>query len=171
MLCMNTHSPSGLAIRHFFLRRLMFARHLQNSNSALTPSRYIRLVAMAIVQMLWGAVVMVINVAFTCRHGLRPWTTWADVHSNFSRVAQFPTIFITLDVLRWTQFTWWTIPISAFFFFAFFSFGADAVKEYKACINWVSIVIFRRPVSDKKNSVLPSFVRYVSFICLYHHLV
>jgi pheromone a factor receptor len=168
----------GLALHHFFQRRLMFARHLQNSNSALTTSRYLRLMAMALVQMFWSAIMMMINVWFTCRNGLRPWTSWADVHSNFSRIAQFPTILISAEVLHWTQFTWWTVPISAFLFFVFFSFGVDAMKEYRVCINWVSRVVFRRKASDPKSFTLPSFVRCVppSLLILpqcliYSHLV
>ena len=100
--------------------------------------------AMAIVQMFWGALLIGINMWFTCRSGLRPWTGWADVHSNFSRVALFPTLLIPLSVLRWTYFLWWTIPISSVIFFAFFAFGQDAVKEYVACFRWVRSNILRQ---------------------------
>nr|QQL12042.1 mating-type protein ste3.3 [Hypsizygus marmoreus] len=141
---------ASISLVHFFRRRLAFARHLRDSNSALTTSRYFRLMAMAIVQMFWGLVVMSIHVWFTCRNGLRPWTGWTDVHSNFSRVGVFPSRLIPPDILRWTHFTWWTVPISSIFFFAFFSFGDDAVKEYKACFQWIT-PLFRR----KNETILP----------------
>ncbi|KAF8239216.1 STE3-domain-containing protein [Tricholoma matsutake] len=150
---------ASLALHHFFRRRVMFARHLQNSNSALTTGRYFRLMSMAVLQMFWNGIMMAINVWFSCRDGLRPWISWDDVHSNFPRIAQFPTIFITAEVLSWTQFMWWTVPISGFLFFVFFSFGTDAMKEYKLCINWVLRVIFHRKGQDVKSSTLPSFVR------------
>ncbi|GLB44316.1 putative pheromone A receptor [Lyophyllum shimeji] len=150
---------AGVSLRHFFVRRVTFARHLQNSNSALTTSRYFRLICMAIVQMFWGLLATIVNVWFSCRTGLRQWTGWADVHFNFSRIALFPTLFIPPDVLRWTFFTWWVIPISSVLFFVFFSFGEDAMKEYTACIQWVARTVFRRKGTADMKLSLPSFVR------------
>ncbi|KAF8153838.1 GPCR fungal pheromone mating factor [Crassisporium funariophilum] len=136
---------AGLALYHFFQRRITFGRHLQDSNSALTTSRYFRLMAMAIVQMFWGALLISSNMWFTCRNGLRIWISWEDVHFNFSRVGLFPEILIPEFVLRWTYFNWWTMPVSSFLFFVFFAFGQDALKEYGTCITWVRVVVFRRP--------------------------
>ncbi|TFK32932.1 pheromone A receptor-domain-containing protein [Crucibulum laeve] len=134
---------AGLSLVHFFRRRVTFACHLQNSNSALTTSRYFRLMAMAIVQMFWGVFIISINMWFTYRNGLRPWTSWEDVHFNFSRVGIFPTVLTPVSIQRWTYFIWWTMPITSVLFFAFFSFGQDAIKEYTACWRWVQRVIFR----------------------------
>lgn len=141
---MLTMIYQGLALRHFIKRRLAFASHLQTTNSALTTSRYFRLMAMAIVQMVWTSVVLATNMWFTLRPGLRPWISWEDVHFNFSYVGQFPTVFIPRTILRFMFFCWWTIPISSVLFFIFFAFGKDAVKEYKACFNWIMRVVFRR---------------------------
>jgi pheromone a factor receptor len=118
---------------------------------------------MAIVQMFWGALITGLNMWFTCKNGLRPWTGWADVHVDFSRVALFPTLVIPEFVLRWTYFLWWTIPISSALFFAFFSFGEDAMKEYAACIKWIRRVVFRQNIldSNKSSGYGSSFARYV----------
>nr|AVI69659.1 pheromone receptor [Cyclocybe aegerita] len=155
---------SGLALFHFLQRRITFARHLQSSNSALTTSRYFRLMAMATVQMFWGALLISINMWFTCRAGLRPWISWEDVHYNFSRVGLFPQMLIPKEVLRWTYFSWWSIPASSVLFFMFFAFGQDAVKEYKACFDWVLRVIFRHAASDSKTKypISPN-VQHVKF--------
>ncbi|KDR78095.1 hypothetical protein GALMADRAFT_32651, partial [Galerina marginata CBS 339.88] len=133
---------SGLAFRNFWQRRITFARHLQG-NSALTPSRYFRLMAMSLVQMFWGLAVIAFNMWFTMRGGLRPWISWEDVHSNFSRIGVFPTLFIPPQALLFTYMLWWTLPISSFLFFAFFSFGQDAMKEYRACYIWIRRNVFR----------------------------
>lgn len=138
---------ASAALYHFFRRRLTFARHLHEASS-LTPSRYFRLMAMALVQMLWTTIVTVADMAFTLRPGLRPWISWDDVHSNFGRIAVFPTLFIPAQTLVITYFIWWTVPISAFLFASFFAFGEDAKREYSAC--WHSLValfrrVFRRP--------------------------
>jgi len=153
---------ASLAVRHFYQRRLTFARHLQNSNSALTISRYFRLMAMAVTQMLWGTLVIGIDLWFSCQYGLRPWISWANVHSNFSRIGLFPTLFIPRSTLTWTYFIWWTIPIDSFIFFCFFAFGQDAMKEYGACFQWIRRVLFRQSRSDAAKSTsysTPSFVR------------
>jgi len=160
----------ALALHHFFKRRITFAQHLQDSNSALTTSRYFRLMAMAVVEIFWGILLIGINMWFTCRNGLRPWISWEDVHSNFSRVGLFPEILIPPSVLRWTYFSWWSIPASSILFFSFFAFGQDAVKEYSACFQWVRRVIFRRQVVDSKLSsygtawVLPVYLRFVDLL-------
>lgn len=158
-LCIETHHPSvGLAFRNFWIRRISFARHLQTSNSALTPSRYFRLMAMSVVQMFWGLALGIFNTWFTVVSGLRPWISWEDVHFNFSRVGVFPTDFIPPKTLFYTFFLWWSVPISSILFFAFFSFGQDAMKEYRAYYIWIKGAIFRRPLrSDKKSLIsLPS---------------
>jgi pheromone a factor receptor len=108
--------------------------------------------AMALVEMLWSVLVTSINLWFACRNGLRPWTGWADVHFNFSHIALFPTIVIPRYDLAWTFVLWWTVPISAVIFFAFFSFGQDAMKEYAVCIGWVRRVVFREKLTPSVSS-------------------
>lgn len=147
-----TDLPSGLALAHFFRRRISFSQHLKNSNSALTTSRYLRLMFMALFEMFWGVVVTVCNMWFTSRGGMRPWTNWDDVHSNFARIALYPTLVIPSYDLKWTYVLWWTVPISGVLFSAFFSFGEDAMKEYAACITWVRCKIMRRSSHQSKPS-------------------
>ncbi|KAJ6522339.1 Rcb2.42 [Mycena vulgaris] len=149
---------AGAALHHFFRRRLTFARHLQDSSSALTTSRYFRLMAMAIVQMVWATFLTVTNMWLTCRDGLRPWISWADVHSNFGRIAAFPTAFIPAKQWAWTYFIFWTVPLTAVIFFAFFAFGQDAVKEYRACVGAVRRAV-RLPEKEKAGpgQSLPAF--------------
>ncbi|KAF7300104.1 Pheromone receptor Rcb2 B44 [Mycena kentingensis (nom. inval.)] len=123
---------ASAALYHFFRRRVTFARHLQDSTSALTPSRYFRLMAMALVQMFWATVVTVVNMVLTLQGGLRPWISWADVHSNFSRVGVFPAIFTPAFIRDPEYFSFWAVPGSVVLFVAFFAFGQDAMKEYRA---------------------------------------
>ncbi|KAK7030197.1 pheromone receptor Rcb2 B44 [Favolaschia claudopus] len=128
---------AGAALYHFFRRRLTFARHLQDSNSALTPSRYFRLMAMAIAQMVWATFLTVINMWLSCRDGLRPWISWENVHTDFGRIDRFPRLFIPEEQWDWAYFIFWSVPITSVMFFLFFAFGQDAVKEYKACFRAV----------------------------------
>ena len=133
-----TDFHQGLAFRNFWIRRLAFARHLQTSNSALTPSRYFRLMSMSLFQMFWGLAITSFNMWFTLKGGLRPWTSWADVHVGFSRIGLFPSLLVPARVWIYTYALWWSIPVSTVIFFAFFAFGQDAMKEYRACCGWVA---------------------------------
>ncbi|EED83637.1 hypothetical STE3-type G-protein coupled receptor [Postia placenta Mad-698-R] len=167
LFCLGTFVLSGLAFVHFLRRRAIFARHLANSTSGLTPTRYFRLMAMSLVEMFWAVIVIAITLYFNYRDGLRPWISWANVHSDFSRIGQFPTVLIPTTELRWTYFLWWTTPVSAGLFFIFFAFGADAVKEYGSCIEWLRrVAIHRNDKNAPLAATLPSFCqsRCVSFM-------
>ncbi|KAI6030039.1 Rcb2.42 [Pisolithus marmoratus] len=153
-----TFGFAAVAIRHFIRRRLMFAVHLQNSNSGLTTSRYFRLMSMAVLQMFWSLLITSFNVWFSCRNGLRPWISWNNVHTGFSQIAYFPTVLIPSPTLTWTYILWWAVPVSAVIFFAFFSFGHDAMNEYRECFSWVRRAICcsipEERLGDSKSSSL-----------------
>ena len=138
------------------LRRLSFASHLSSSNSALTPSRYLRLMTMAALQMVWSITVTSYSFHFTATTlKIRPWTTWDDVHSDWLRVDTYPDAFTPPAVKQTFYGMWWFIPISTFLFVVFFSFGKDAMDEYKRCFVWVrdkTIPTGSYPFSKKKGS-------------------
>ncbi|KAF6749938.1 pheromone receptor Rcb2 B43 [Ephemerocybe angulata] len=143
---------SGLALRHFVIRRLTFAAHLKNSNAGLTTSRYLRLIAMAVVQMIGVVGVTSYTLWFTSiAVPLRPWTTWSDVHSDFGRVDQFLALFYPPPVARAYYGMWMMVPVSTFLFIAFFAFGKDAMDEYKKCVVWVKVNVLRMEKGDGKS--------------------
>jgi pheromone a factor receptor len=142
------------------IRRLSFASHLASSKSALTTSRYLRLMAMASVQMIWAVTGSAGAFWFTATSvPIRPWTTWDDVHSDFGRIDQFLDIFTPYTVKRSFYVLWWVVPVATWLFVAFFAFGADAMEEYKKCFNWVRVKVLRMPPpsADGKKPIL-SFV-------------
>ncbi|KAF7372884.1 STE3-domain-containing protein [Mycena sanguinolenta] len=156
---------AALALRHFLARRLTFLTHLSSSPSGLTPSRYIRLILMSSLQMVWALATTLYNLVFTLRYTtLRPYTSWADVHSGFSRVAQFPTIFIPAEVEKMYHAAWWVTPASTAIFVLFFAFGHEAMEDYKrvgrAVVGLVrrTGVLGTRKVEEKRGIKLPSFV-------------
>ncbi|KAI8993122.1 hypothetical protein BD414DRAFT_582145 [Trametes punicea] len=133
---------AGIALMHFLRHRITFARHLENASSGLTTSRYLRLMAMAFVEIIITAVSSSLTLWFTTL-GLRPWTNWADVHWNFSRIDVYVTAFQPPLVNNYYYAIWYIIPVSSVIFFAFFAFGQDAVKEYTACLVWVRDRVFK----------------------------
>ncbi|KAF8207456.1 pheromone A receptor-domain-containing protein [Mycena galopus ATCC 62051] len=134
----------GLALFHFFRRRIAFTRLMNSTKSGLTTSRYTRLMAMTTVLGTWNAVIIGIGLWATYSPGFRPWTSWSDIHFGFSRIqpyllSDFPNALLLITYLLWAA-----VPISSFFFFAFFSFGDDAMKEYKYLIQWIRRTVFRQ---------------------------
>lgn len=134
----------ALALHHFLRRRLVFAAHLQHTNSSLTTRRYLSLFAMAVTLMTWGTVFTAYNLYNNAAPGLRPWTTWADVHSNFSRIAQYPDLIIPPQFLAIMMLFWWTMPVSSLIFFIFFGFGEEAQKGYRKLWNLFKTKVLRK---------------------------
>nr|BDD37065.1 pheromone receptor [Rhizopogon roseolus] len=135
------------AFVHFMKRRITFARHLESSRNGLTTSRYFRLMLMAVVEMIWNIMITSYTLWFSTMD-MRPWTNWDNVHSNFSRIDLYATLFTPRIVLSSFYLIWWIIPASTFIFVAFFAFGKDAVEEYKACIVWVRRNILKQTVDE-----------------------
>ncbi|KAJ7118307.1 GPCR fungal pheromone mating factor [Mycena epipterygia] len=129
---------SGLGFATFYRRRRTFAQFLKSTNSSFTTPRYLRLMAITVVLAVWGAAVIGVVFWLSFRDGIRPYKSWAFVHSDFSRVIQFPTALVPPDLLLWSYVSWWTIPVTGYIFFCFFSFGEDAVKEYGPWFGWVA---------------------------------
>ncbi|KAF8890813.1 pheromone A receptor-domain-containing protein [Gymnopilus junonius] len=144
----------ALALHNFIRRRLTFAAHLQNSNSALNTNRYLRLIAMALTEMIWGTSLTAYNLWSNVTGGLRPWTNWDDVHSNFSRVGLFPAFEIPPWIIKTMILLWWALPASSLIFFAFFGFGEEARKEYRKIWTMFRKHILRNSEKGEKGSLL-----------------
>jgi pheromone a factor receptor len=127
--------------------------------------------SMAVVEMTWGLLVISVNMWFNYQDGLRPWTNWANVHSNFSRIQQFPALEIPKVTLAWTFALWWTIPFSSIIFFVFFSFGKDALDDYRACFAWVRRVILRQTALQATSTTLESISPFPESVPLFRSFI
>jgi pheromone a factor receptor len=139
-----------LAFRGFYIHRRAFTAFLQNTNSALTTARYVRLMVNIIVLSVWQTVVIGIEFGLNLRNGIEPYTSWADVHRGFSRAAQFPTALIPKSLRVWFYIVWWTIPLSGLVFFCAFSLGEDTVAEYGP---WVRRAVRCSPCMRRMNRI------------------
>ena len=109
-----------------------------SSNSSLTMSRYLRLMALAGAELLCttplSVFLMVLNLT---AQPLDPWISWDDTHYEFSRVRLFPAVLWTMN--RWLvvgiQVNRWSGPFCALIFFVFFGFAAEARKNYHNAIS------------------------------------
>ncbi|KAH7911853.1 GPCR fungal pheromone mating factor [Hygrophoropsis aurantiaca] len=145
---------ASASLYHFVRRRISFAAHLQNSNSALTTHRYMRLMAMAVTEIVWGTALTSFNIYNNIQGGLRPWISWDNVHSNFSRVDLYIILEIPPAYLQTMLLFWWAMPVSAYIFFMFFGFGEEARKEYSNIITLFRRYVLRQTIQD--NTVFGS---------------
>ncbi|KAJ7195170.1 GPCR fungal pheromone mating factor, partial [Mycena pura] len=144
----------GLALFYFSRRRLIFTSIFKNtaSDSALSTSRYLRLMSMTMVLGTWNATMTSIGVFVTYSDGLRPWTSWSDVHSNFSRIQFYSLDQLSNGLLVYTYLLWAAVPISSLLFFAFFSFGEDSKKEYGHLFRWIRRCVLQQDGASRSRS-------------------
>lgn len=124
---------------------------------------------MSMTEMVWGTVFTAYNLWNNVSPGLRPWTTWADVHSNFGRVDPYPAFTIPPEYLSRMFLFWATMPASAFIFFIFFGFGEEALKEYRKVGMLFKTKVLRRKVEDTgyKSSFSNRYIHFLS-LCSEH---
>jgi len=109
---------------------------------------------MSLTEMLWGTILTAYNLYNTVSSsGLKPYSSWAMVHSHFERVPAYSTGWVPEKYLRTMMLFWWSIPVSSIIFFAFFAFGEEAMKEYRRVWRWIKNVAFWRRNNEKKGSL------------------
>ncbi|KAK7036238.1 fungal pheromone STE3G-protein-coupled receptor [Favolaschia claudopus] len=148
----------GLTLLKLYRRRVAFRIALRNTQSSLTPSRFIRLMIMTFFLGTWSTVLISVSTYNEYYEtGLDPWTSWADVHFHFSYIGQYPLSedVFPPSVIRCTYVLWAAIPLSSLSFFLFFGVGKDAMKDYRASADWIRRNIFRkrRPLSVSEEPI------------------
>jgi pheromone a factor receptor len=146
-------SPAGLSLNAFYLRRAQFTRFTA-SNKSLSTSRYFRLMALAMTEILCtiplASFMIWLNSAAL---PVQPWVSWEYVHYDFSRVVQYPSVLWTMNylVVVAIQLTRWLVVICAFVFFAFFGFAAEARKNYGIAFWWVAKIFGFYPAKPQQR--------------------
>lgn len=110
------------------------------ANNSISINRHFRLMALAGVELLLGVpwsvyvgIYLNISANGASESPINPWISWANVHSNFFYVGQFPAFewkqsandVLCLELERWAK------VICAFLFFALFGFAEEARKNYR----------------------------------------
>lgn len=144
--------PVAMALYHFVRHRVTFAAVLQNASSSLTPNRYLRLMALAITEVIWQITLTVLPMYDNIAFGLRPWTNWADVHSDWLRVDQYHQADFLPAYRRQMVLFFFVMPASSLLFFLFFGFGEQAMKDYRQTADWIRCKIIRLPPRSPKST-------------------
>lgn len=130
----------ALSCISFYRRRADFQRYLAASDAGLNVDRYLRLMALASLEVL---VVLPLNlfsiIANMTNSQLLPYTSWEDVHYNFGRVAFVSRVLQEANRKFFIEFiiSRWAVPLSGFLFFLFFGLSIEARKDYNRVIAFV----------------------------------
>ncbi|CCM02280.1 uncharacterized protein FIBRA_04365 [Fibroporia radiculosa] len=123
-----------------FVKRRRQFRELISSNSNLTYHRYLRLMGLATIEILCTVPMGIWVVVNNARNTLYVWHGLANVHYDFSRVDQYPSIIWWTDsLLRPSILTsMWDMIVCSLVFFAFFGLAEEARKHYRATFTYIT---------------------------------
>lgn len=167
---------SVLSLRSFARRRIEFGQFL-SSNKSLTVSRYFRLMALAMTEILFTTPLAIFMIWLNATASpIGPWRSWEDTHFAYSRVEQFPAIIWRsshLTVIA-MEFSRWVTPLCAIIFFIFFGFADEAQKNYRLVFWFVMKPFGFRPAPVKtsagSHSIGYAYPHYLSYIFAYTYI-
>ncbi|TFY61852.1 hypothetical protein EVJ58_g4252 [Rhodofomes roseus] len=135
-----------LTIRAFLKRRKQLAQ-IMATNSDLNFSRYLRLMGLAAVNMIFTLPLGIYTMIVNASSPIYVWRGLADLHYDFSAVNQYPAILWRSSPLaaRSLEFSEWSFIGCALLFFAFFGFGDEARRHYRKAYEVVVKRLGLRP--------------------------
>jgi pheromone a factor receptor len=128
-----------MAIYTFHKREREFMR-VVTSDRGLSGDRYIRLMALSATEILGTIPLGTYFIVYNAKKDVEPWKSWADTHSHYSTIYQFPGVIwkndpnmaIGLEMFRWL------LVACAFVFFAFFGLVDEARRHYRLVYAWLA---------------------------------
>jgi len=137
---------SALALRLFIIRRYQFAKILESSQSAITTSRFLRLMALATVQIAFNLPLVIYALAKDFAFvPLRPYVSWGYVHHDFGYIG-ITTLAERLSVPASQQILAelnnWVYAVSCALFFLFFGLGEESMASYSRW--WAAATFYLR---------------------------
>ena len=72
--------------------------------------------------------------------GVRPWVSWASIHSGYTQIIQVPRTTLVQDSVatQGLELYRWSSVLCAFIFFAFFGFAEEARKNYRLLASTIA---------------------------------
>jgi pheromone a factor receptor len=140
----------GLAYR--LLRK--HATQLQEfvSSDGKNQNRYVRLLAMTATVLTVTVILQVVSIAITASLPLLPWISWDDTHFHFSDIVSFVRQDPILQAWTPLETFRWTYVLSAFLFFAFFGFAAEARLRYQKVYSTISSFVGLPSLPTRPNA-------------------
>ncbi|KAJ3967512.1 pheromone receptor [Lentinula raphanica] len=145
---------SSLILRTFYVRRIQF-NHLLSSNGMINPSRYFRLMLLALIDIMCTLPIGIYTIYISLDGlPLAPWISWDDTHYDFGFVQLVPAVIWRSDFRTYTsvQITRWLPVACAFTFFALFGFAEEAMKNYRKVFAFFSARLGFYPAANRMTN-------------------
>ncbi|EED83530.1 hypothetical fungal pheromone GPCR [Postia placenta Mad-698-R] len=126
----------AMTLRAFLKRRKQF-NELMSSNKNLTFNRYLRLMGLASIEMLCTVPLGIWSVVEDSRFPIYTWYGLGNLHYDFSRVDQYPSIiWVNNPLMREAiVFDIWDVITCSLVFFAFFGCAEEARRHYSLALT------------------------------------
>ena len=130
---------ASMTIIAFYKNRSQF-NALLSGNGNITANRFIRLMCLASVEILFNIPIALYVIILQSRVPLNPYISWENVHYDFSHVQQIPSLIwrSTLQEQIAVEMPRWATVFCAFVFFSFFGFADEAKKNYRYAFQSVA---------------------------------
>jgi pheromone a factor receptor len=149
----------GLTFGNFLRRRATFNELLKSQETGLTINRYVRLMALASVEMIIVFPMSIAILVYNASTGLNPWISWENTHYDFGRISYISNFLFSLSpqsTITLFELTRWCMPLAGFLFFIFFGLASEARKQYKHTFHAFQQAVGMRPAtlkySDRKDT-------------------
>ncbi|KAJ3486931.1 hypothetical protein NLI96_g3884 [Meripilus lineatus] len=109
-----------------------------------SSSQVMRYTIMILAQVLWFLLIVSLYIFLDYQHGLHPWVSWDEVHSDFSRIETFPRSSTPPLTLRLSHFVSWGVPVAGYIFVLLSQPTAELWKQVTG--------VFRRSPADQQFS-------------------
>lgn len=123
---------------------MQFRAILASSETGLSVSRYLRLIALALcdITVLISQDVIGITTSVSDQQ-IKPYVSWNTVHDQFNHISQFPEALIPSVGNFAYVFGLYVGPLYSIIFFVFFGLGEEAVIEYIGAYEKVLALLVR----------------------------
>jgi len=135
----------------YCVRTIIQFRRIISFNHGLNRGRYLRLMALCSIEIL-GTIPLGTFFIVKNAPSVTPWKSWADTHSDYSRVVQVPAFVWknTPAMVFGHEVFRWTLVACAFIFFGFFGFAVEARHHYRLVYRWF---VRRLPFSTSSRTL------------------
>lgn len=137
-------SPHPVLTLRAFMRRRRIFNSLLGSNNNLTQDKYLRLMAMCIIEISCTIPLCIYVLVYDTRVlPIYEWKGFADLHWHFDRVDQYPIIqwILMPEVQRSFEVNEWIVIGCAILYFLIFGLTAEARVHYLSAFNVVRSLV------------------------------
>jgi pheromone a factor receptor len=150
-----------MTIYTFYKREHRF-RQMMSSSNGFSRGRYLRLMALSATEILGTIPLATYFIVTNAKAGVRPWTSWADIHSHYSAIEQVAGFIWKNDPLsvKGLEMFRWLLVACAFIFFALIGIADEARQHYRDVYTSLA----------SRIGYLTSTLQGSSHVCVVHSL-